>query len=72
SQSEAEPESTWQTLPKAVCHSESDKCRFGNPPQESNFQRLGIIRELGKPKSEAVDLHALVRDVARIKESLPG
>src|SRR5882757_9525203 len=27
---------------KAVCHGESDKCRFGNPPQESNFQRLGI------------------------------
>src|ERR1700730_4374010 len=30
-------------LSKAVCHGESDKCRFGNPPQESNFQRLGII-----------------------------
>jgi hypothetical protein len=29
-------------LSKAVCHGESDKCRFGNPPQESNFQRLGI------------------------------
>jgi hypothetical protein len=29
-------------LSKAVCHRESDKCRFGNPPQESNFQRLGI------------------------------
>jgi hypothetical protein len=31
-------------LSKAVCHGESDKCRFGNPPQESNFQRLGISR----------------------------
>jgi len=29
-------------LSKVVCHGESDKCRFGNPPQESNFQRLGI------------------------------
>src|SRR5580700_1722252 len=29
-------------LSKAVCHGESDKCRFGNPPQESNSQRLGI------------------------------
>src|SRR3984893_6081536 len=29
-------------LSKAVCHGESDKRRFGNPPQESNFQRLGI------------------------------
>src|ERR1700730_12695914 len=29
-------------LSKALCHGESDKCRFGNPPQESNFQRLGI------------------------------
>ncbi|MGC2222325.1 MAG: hypothetical protein WA624_08135, partial [Methylocella sp.] len=38
----------WQTLPKAVCHGESDKCRFGNPPQESNFQRLGIIRLVSK------------------------
>src|ERR1700724_1050455 len=39
---EAELEQTWQTLPKAVRHVESDKCRFGNPPRESNFQRLGI------------------------------
>src|ERR1700730_14896092 len=31
-------------LSKAVCHGESDKCRFGNPPQESNSQRLGISR----------------------------
>src|ERR1700738_1751981 len=30
-------------LSKAVCHGESDKRRFGNPPQESNFQRLGIM-----------------------------
>ncbi|MGA7385610.1 MAG: DHA2 family efflux MFS transporter permease subunit [Methylocella sp.] len=30
------------SLSKAVCQGESDKCRFGNPPQESNFQRLGI------------------------------
>jgi len=29
-------------LSKVVCHGESHKCRFGNPPQESNFQRLGI------------------------------
>jgi hypothetical protein len=29
---EAELE-TWQTLPKAVCHVESDKCRFGNTNQ---------------------------------------
>jgi hypothetical protein len=29
-------------LSKAVCHGESDKCRFGNSPQESNSQRLGI------------------------------
>src|ERR1700730_17239380 len=29
-------------LSKVVCHGESDKSRFGNPPQESNFQRLGI------------------------------
>ena len=29
-------------LSKAVCHGESDKCRCGNPPQEPNFQRLGI------------------------------
>jgi hypothetical protein len=41
---EAELEQTWQTLPKAVCHVESDKCRFGNRPRESNFQRLGIRR----------------------------
>src|SRR6202023_3949550 len=34
-------------LSKAVCHGESDKCRFGNPPQESNFQRLGISRFAG-------------------------
>src|ERR1700724_406052 len=27
---EAELEQTWQTLPKAVRHVESDKCRFGN------------------------------------------
>src|ERR1700730_14435797 len=31
-------------LSKVVCHGESDKSRFGNPPQESNFQRLGINR----------------------------
>jgi hypothetical protein len=37
-------------LSKAVCHGESDKCRFGNPPQESNFQRLGIIRSFGWDK----------------------
>jgi hypothetical protein len=30
-------------LSKAVCHGESDKCRFGNPPQESNSQRFVII-----------------------------
>src|SRR3984893_8762687 len=29
-------------LSKVVCHGESDKSRFGNPPQESNFQRLDI------------------------------
>src|ERR1700732_1450762 len=34
-------------LSKAVCHGESDKCRFGNPPQESNFQRLGISGRAG-------------------------
>jgi hypothetical protein len=32
-------------LSKAVCHGESDKCRFGNPPLESNFQRLGITSD---------------------------
>src|ERR1700730_18958436 len=34
-------------LSKAVCHDQSDKCRFGNPPQESNFQRLGITATAG-------------------------
>src|ERR1700730_6970624 len=33
-------------LSKAVCHGESDKCRFGNPRQESNFQRRGISSRL--------------------------
>src|ERR1700730_17295301 len=37
-------------LSKAVCHGESDKCRFGNPPQESNFQRLGIRASLSRPR----------------------
>src|ERR1700731_1342120 len=35
-------------LSKAVCHGESDKRRFGNPPQESNFQRLGITGSSGR------------------------
>jgi hypothetical protein len=30
-------------LSKPVCHGESEKCRFGNPPHESTSQRLGII-----------------------------
>src|ERR1700730_17534190 len=46
-------------LSKAVCHGESDKCRFGNPPQESNFQRLGITT----PQSRQ-GTHGLYRDVA--------
>src|SRR6202022_2552876 len=40
-------------LSKAVCHRESDKCRFGNPPQESNFQRLGIRPFDPNPVAEA-------------------
>jgi len=39
--------------------------------QVATPRKAELIRELGKPKSEVVDLHALVRDVARIKESLP-
>src|SRR6202795_4792782 len=41
-------------LSKAVCHGESDKCRFGNPPQESNFQRLGISHSQ-HPSEESCD-----------------
>src|SRR3979490_2512059 len=32
-------------LSKAVCHGESDKCRFGNPPQEANFPRFGVRKQ---------------------------
>jgi hypothetical protein len=55
-------------LSKAVCHGESDKCRFGNPPQESNFQRLGISGPLaavhggGKP---ALPLDTLFDGIAK-------
>jgi integrase len=45
---------------------------FASYGQVTTSRQAELIRELGKPKSEAVDLHALVRDVARIKESLPG
>jgi hypothetical protein len=38
-------------LSKAVCHGESDKCRFGNPPQESNFQRLGVSWKLSRERA---------------------
>src|ERR1700686_2685965 len=43
-------------LSKAVCHGESDKCRFGNPPQESNFQRLGISRCIAAREAHLEDL----------------
>lgn len=45
---------------------------FASYGQVATPRQAELIRELGKPKSEAVDLHALVRDVTRIKESLPG
>ena len=45
---------------------------FASYGQVATPRQAELIRQLGKPKSEAVDLHALVRDVARIKESLPG
>jgi hypothetical protein len=44
---------------------------FASYGQVATPRQAELIRELGKPKSEVVDLHALVRDVARIKESLP-
>ena len=31
-------------LSKAVCLGESDKCRFGNLTQESNFRRFDITQ----------------------------
>ena len=45
---------------------------FASYGQVATPRQAELIRELGKPMSEAVDLHALVRDVTRIKESLPG
>ncbi len=45
---------------------------FASYGQVATPRQAELIRELGKPNSEAVDLHALVRDVARIKESLRG
>src|SRR3984893_10907439 len=45
-------------LSKAVCHGESDKCRFENPPQESNFQTLGI-RQAGTRHNDRQFLGAL-------------
>ena len=45
---------------------------FASYGQVATPRQAELIRELGKPKSEAVDLHALVRDVTRIKERLPG
>src|SRR4030081_3239283 len=55
-------------LSKAVCHGESDKCRFGNPPQESNSQRLVIksgcgarhmVLEVSRKGSQGVGLKSL-------------
>src|ERR1700730_18429332 len=43
-------------LSKAVCHGESDKCRFRNTPQESNFQRLGITGKQARLSREYIDL----------------
>src|SRR5580704_9399420 len=52
-------------LSKAVCHGESDKCRFGNPPQESNFQRLGISPNSDCRGSAYLGVPAAVLIVAR-------
>src|SRR5580692_8444837 len=51
-------------LSKAVCHGESDKCRFGNPPQGSNFQRLGITVYLTENfRTSCKGIQALCADI---------
>jgi hypothetical protein len=45
---------------------------FASYGQVATPRQAELIRKLGKPKSEAVDLHALARDIARVKDGLHG
>jgi hypothetical protein len=57
-------------LSKVVCHGESDKSRFGNPPQESNFQRLGIRERIFNALVENPDFEYLIIDSTIVRTSM--